>query len=91
MKPCAETAATESAQQGRSKLLLAVLMIPAVYPFITALLYVISPLTEGWEIWQRTLLLTPVMVFLIAYVVAPFVRARFGWCIAVAHTPRNSR
>lgn len=91
MKPSFETTAAESAQQGCSKLLLAILMILAVYPFITTLLYVISAHTEGWEIWQRTLLLTPVMIFLIAYVVAPFVRAHFGWCIALAHTPRDRR
>lgn len=72
-----------------SKLRLAVLMVPAVYPFITALLYVVTPLTEGWYIWQKTLVLTPVMVFLIAYVVTPFVRARLGWCIAVSRAQKS--
>ena len=27
----------------------------AVYPLVTALIYIIFPLTEGWQAWQRTL------------------------------------
>lgn len=54
-----------------SKLRLAFLMLAAVYPFVTAILYVLLPLTEGWPIWARTLILAPVMVFSIVYAIAP--------------------
>ena len=30
-----------------------------VYPLITALLYLVLPLTDGWTIWQRTLVIAP--------------------------------
>lgn len=89
MNSPSNSAATDPEAPSQSKLKLAVLMIPAVYPFITVLLYVIMPLTEGWQIWQRTLLITPIMVFLIAYVVAPFVKTRFGWCVAISYISKK--
>ena len=58
---------------------LALLMLIAVYPLITALLYVLMPLTEGWALWQRTLLLAPVMIVSIVYGVTPFMQKRFAW------------
>ncbi len=57
---------------------LAFAMLLPVYPFITVLLYIVMPLTEGWTIWQRTLLIAPVMVFSIVFVIAPFVQKHFA-------------
>ena len=45
---------------------------------ITAYIYLIFPFTEGWAIWQRTLLLAPLMVLTIVYVIAPQLQKRFG-------------
>ncbi len=56
----------------------AILTFVAVYPVITAFIYVIFPLTDGWAIWQRTLLLAPLMVLTIVYVIAPQLQKRFG-------------
>ena len=56
----------------------AMLTFLAVYPVITAFIYVIFPLTDGWAIWQRTLLLAPLMVLTIVYVIAPQLQKRFG-------------
>jgi antibiotic biosynthesis monooxygenase (ABM) superfamily enzyme len=53
------------------------LLVP-VYPLITAILYVVLPLTEGWTIWQRTALIAPIMVFAMVFVVTPFVQKRFA-------------
>lgn len=64
-----------------SKFRLALLMLAAVYPFVTAILYVLLPLTEGWPIWARTLILAPVMVFSIVYAIAPAIQRRFSWFI----------
>lgn len=61
-----------------SRMHLALAMLLPVYPFITVLLYVVMPLTEGWTIWQRTLLIAPVMVFSIVFVIAPFVQKHFA-------------
>jgi len=40
----------------------ALLVLLGVYPLITALLYIVFPLTSGWTIWQRTLVIVPIMV-----------------------------
>lgn len=57
---------------------LALAMFLPVYPFITALLYVVLPFTEGWAIWQRTLLIAPVMVVTMVFVIAPLVQKCFS-------------
>lgn len=60
----------------------ALLMALAVYPFITVYILVIFPFTEGWAIWQRTLLLVPIMVLTIVYGIAPLLQKHLGWFIA---------
>lgn len=61
---------------------LAFLVFFAVYPLVTALLYVLVPLTAGWETWQRTLVLVPIMVVCLVYFVIPAIQGRFGRFIA---------
>ncbi|WP_235911978.1 hypothetical protein [Mesorhizobium xinjiangense] len=46
----------------------ALLVALGVYPLVTGLLYVVLPLTEGWMLWQRTLLVVPVMVPIMVWV-----------------------
>jgi antibiotic biosynthesis monooxygenase (ABM) superfamily enzyme len=72
-----------------SKLRFALLLMVAVYPVITALLYILTPLTANWAIWQRTLIVAPVMVFSIVFFVSPAVNHQFGWF--VARMPRPVR
>ncbi|AKR57183.1 hypothetical protein XM25_15590 [Devosia sp. H5989] len=72
-----------------SKLRLALVMVLAVYPLITALLYVVMPLTENWTTWQRTLVIAPIMVSSIVFVVAPAIQKHLGWF--VARLPRPAR
>lgn len=57
----------------------ALLNLIAVYPLITVLLYVLMPTTEGWQMWQRTLLLAPLMIVSIVYGIGPFLHKHFGW------------
>lgn len=61
-----------------SKPHLALAMLVPVYPLITAILYIVLPLTESWTIWQRTALIAPIMVFAMVFVVSPFVQKRFS-------------
>ncbi|WP_421762390.1 hypothetical protein [Devosia sp.] len=61
---------------------LAFLVFFAVYPLVTALLYVLFPLTAGWETWQRTLVLVPIMVVSLVFFVIPAIQGRFGRFIA---------
>jgi antibiotic biosynthesis monooxygenase (ABM) superfamily enzyme len=56
-------------------------MLLVVYPFVTAILYVLMPLTEGWPIWARTALLAPIMVLSIVYGIAPTIHKHFAWFI----------
>lgn len=64
-----------------SKHRLALLMLLVIYPFVTAILYVLMPLTEGWPIWARTALLAPIMVLSIVYGIAPAIQKHFAWFI----------
>lgn len=74
---------------GLSRFRLACLLVVAVYPLITALLYIVMPLTDGWDIWHRTFIITPVMVFSIVFLVSPAINRHFGWF--VARLPRPVR
>jgi antibiotic biosynthesis monooxygenase (ABM) superfamily enzyme len=55
----------------------AALVLAGVYPVITVLLYLIFPLTEGWMIWQRTLVIAPLMVGVMIWGVIPTVQRVF--------------
>lgn len=55
----------------------AMLVLLGVYPIITTLLYVVLPLTEGWTIWQRTLVIAPMMVVMMVWGLIPQVQTRF--------------
>jgi antibiotic biosynthesis monooxygenase (ABM) superfamily enzyme len=55
----------------------ALLVLIGVYPTITAILTLIFPLTQGWAIWQRTLLIAPLMVAIMIWGLIPAVQKRF--------------
>jgi hypothetical protein len=55
----------------------AILVLIGVYPVITVILNVIFPLTVGWTIWQRTLLIAPLMVGIMIWGVIPVVQKQF--------------
>lgn len=56
---------------------LALILVVAVYPVITAVLYLLAPVTEGWQLWQRTVLVAPIMVGIMVYTLIPFVHRNF--------------
>ena len=65
-----------------SRLRLAGLMTVFVYPIVTLYLYVLMPLTPGWEMWQRSLVLVPVMASTIVLLIVPLISRHFGGFIA---------
>jgi antibiotic biosynthesis monooxygenase (ABM) superfamily enzyme len=74
----ARAAASASAQPTRfSRPRFALLVLLGVYPLITLLLYVILPLTEAWPIWQRTLVIAPIMVSIMVWGLIPGVQKFF--------------
>lgn len=74
-----------------SKIRFCALLIVAVYPLITTLLYILTPLTAGWAVWQRTIIITPVMCILIIFAVSPSINHHFGWLIAGLPRPRPQK
>ena len=52
------------------------------YPVITLYLYVLGPVTVGWQMWQRTIILVPLMVLTIVFAVSPAINRYFGRFIA---------
>lgn len=60
-----------------SRVRFAALVLVGAYPLITALLYLVLPLTGGWALWQRTLLVAPLMVAAMVWGVIPTVQRRF--------------
>ena len=56
-----------------ARLRLTALMTVFVYPIVTLYLYVLMPLTPGWDIWQRSLILVPLMAATIVLVLVPFI------------------
>ena len=71
------TAAPASPVTRFSRQRFALLVLAGVYPLITALLYIVLPLTEGWSIWQRTLVIAPIMVATMIWGLIPTVQKRF--------------
>ncbi len=55
----------------------ALLILLGVYPAITSLLYLAAAFTQAWTIWQRTLLVAPLMVAVVVWVVTPVVQRYF--------------
>lgn len=72
----ADTAATPAIRRF-SRPRFALLVLAGVYPLITALLYLILPLLDGWPIWQETLLIAPLMVTMMVWGVIPTIQTRF--------------
>jgi antibiotic biosynthesis monooxygenase (ABM) superfamily enzyme len=56
----------------------ALLVLIGVYPLITFILNVIFPLTAEWAIWQRTLIIAPLMVVVMIWGVIPLVQKQFS-------------
>jgi len=61
-----------------SKVRFAFLILLGNYPIITIGLYLIVRLTHGWALWQRTLLVTPLMVLIMVWFLIPWVHKRFA-------------
>ena len=61
---------------------LALLVLVAVYPVITGLIYLVAPFTAGWEVWTRNFIVAPLMVIAMVYVIIPTIQSRFSRFIA---------
>ena len=53
------------------RLTFCVLVLAAVYPLVTGLAYVMQAAARDWEIWQRHLVVVPIIVSAMVYVIIP--------------------
>lgn len=77
-----DAAAKPAAPSAAARARLATLVLIAVYPLITAIIYAVAPFTEGWAIWERNFIIAPLMVVAMIYLVIPTIQKRFGKFIA---------
>lgn len=69
---------TESSSLTRfSRPRFAFLVLLGTYPIITVVLYLLFPLTIGWTVWQRTLIVAPLMVAVMVWGLIPAVQKQF--------------
>lgn len=61
---------------------MALLVLVAVYPVITGIIYLVAPFTEGWPVWERNFVIAPLMVVAMVYFIIPTIQSRFGRFIA---------
>jgi antibiotic biosynthesis monooxygenase (ABM) superfamily enzyme len=47
-----------------------------VYPLVTAISYILMGVTQEWAIWQRNLIMVPIIVISMVYMVIPFIHKR---------------
>ena len=76
-REAAGASAVAAARRRFSRPRFALLVLAGVYPLITALLYIVLPLLDGWSIWQETLLIAPLMVTMMVWGVIPTIQTRF--------------
>lgn len=74
-----------------SKPRFALLVLIGTYPLITAVLYVLFPLTVGWAVWQRTLIVAPLMVSVMIWGLIPTVQKVFRGFINPVIDPAAGR
>ena len=52
----------------------------AAYPLVTALLYLVLPLTPEWPLWQKSMLIVPVVVSTMIWLLIPRIQRHLkGW------------
>ena len=56
--------------------------VGSVFVMLAALLYVIFPLTDGWPLYARTLVVAPLMVVAMMFFIMPLLQRGFGRFIA---------
>lgn len=61
---------------------MALLMTFAVYPVVVGYAALVSIFTPGWQFWQRSLIMVPLIATTIVFFIVPFITTRFGAFIA---------
>ncbi|WP_321336750.1 hypothetical protein [uncultured Cohaesibacter sp.] len=70
-----------SRKPSRARFALMILLF--VYPLVTILLYGIAAITPQWHLWQRALIMVPLVVIAMVYLIIPFIQQRMQALITV--------
>ncbi|AJE45618.1 hypothetical protein [Celeribacter indicus] len=70
------SATAASPSRKPSRLRFALFVFAGVYPLVTFLIYVLAPFTSGWAIWQRNLIMVPLIVLVMNFAIIPFIHTR---------------
>ena len=63
-----------------SRIRFTIAAVLAAYPLVTALLYLVLPLTPEWPLWQKSLLIVPVVVSTMIWLLIPRIQRHLkGW------------
>ena len=57
---------------------LAALVFLFVYPLVTVVMMILTPLTQGWPLPLRTLVLVPTVIGSMIWIIIPFIHRRLG-------------
>jgi antibiotic biosynthesis monooxygenase (ABM) superfamily enzyme len=57
------------------RLMFCVLVFAAVYPLVTGLSYLMQRVAESWPLWQRHLLIVPLIMLAMVFVIIPAIQA----------------
>ena len=61
-----------------SRLRFAFFVFLGVYPLVTAAIYLLAPLTTGWQVWQRNLVMVPIIVVAMVWLIIPTIQRRLS-------------
>ncbi|WP_319412303.1 hypothetical protein [uncultured Cohaesibacter sp.] len=61
----------------------ALMILIFVYPLVTLLLYAIAAVTPNWPLWQRALIMVPIVVVAMVYIIIPLIQQRMQAFITV--------
>ena len=76
MTTLAGQAPTSPAKTAPSKLRFAFFVFLGVYPLVTLAMMIVTPLTQGWPLPLRTLVMVPVIVTAMVWGIIPFIQTR---------------
>ncbi|SNZ19849.1 hypothetical protein [Cohaesibacter gelatinilyticus] len=57
-----------------SRIRFALLIFCFVYPMVTILLYGLVVMTPDWALWQRSLVLVPIIIVMMVFVIVPIIQ-----------------
>ena len=70
-----------------SRLTFCMLVFAAVYPIVTGLAYLTQAAARDWEIWQRNLVVVPIIVCAMVFVIIPNIQRLLAHLSEPANPP----